>query len=129
MREEILRGRDVLWNLAHDPAVRDLMRPPHGRYTESTLETAQELGYKVVLWTDDAGDWRTLPPATIERGMLERASAPDIVLLHSGKLATVEAVRAVIARFRAAGYRFVTAGELLQRVEPQAINHPRRLSV
>lgn len=126
---EVLHGRDVLWNIAHDPAVRDLMRPPHGRYTTVTLRTVQSLGYQVVLWTDDSGDWRSLTPEQIENHMLSHASAPDIVLLHSGKLATIEALPDVIRRFRAAGYEFVTAGELLRRVTPAAINHPRRLSV
>ena len=42
------------------------------------------------------------------------ASAPDIVLLHSGKLATIEALPMVIERFRRAGYRFVTVGEMLR---------------
>ncbi|HVA28538.1 MAG TPA: polysaccharide deacetylase family protein, partial [Candidatus Baltobacteraceae bacterium] len=129
VKYELLHGRDVLWNIAHDPSVRDLMRPPHGRYTTSTLRVAQSLGYQVVLWTDDSGDWRTMTPQQIERDMLAHASAPDIVLLHSGKLATIEALPEVIRRFRAAGYEFVTAGELLRQVAPAPINHPRRLSL
>ena len=129
VRDEVLHGRDVLWSIAHDPSIRSLMRPPHGRYTQATLRTVQGLGYQVVLWTDDSGDWRTLTPEQIERDMLRHASAPDIVLLHSGKLATIEALPDVVAHFRAAGYEFVTAGELLRRVAPQAINHPHRMSV
>ncbi len=129
VREEILKGRDVLWHLTHDASVRDLMRPPHGRYTAATLRVAQRLGYKVVLWTDDSGDWRTLTPKQVETNLLHYASAPDIVLLHSGKLATIEALPSVVARFRKAGYTFVTAGELLRQVQPEAINHPLHLSV
>jgi peptidoglycan/xylan/chitin deacetylase (PgdA/CDA1 family) len=129
VRDEVLRGRDVLWSLAHDPSVRVLMRPPHGRYTMSTLRTLQGLGYHVVLWTDDSGDWRTLTPQYIETDMIRHASAPDIVLLHSGKLATIQALPEVVARFRRAGYRFVTIGELLHAATPQAINHPKRVTV
>lgn len=129
VRSEILRGRDVLWALSHDPAVRTLMRPPHGRYTARTLRVAQSLGYSVVLWTDDSGDWRTLTPEAIDRHLLEHATAPEIVLLHSGKLATIEALPEMVARFRKAGYRFVTVGELLAHVPPAAINHPLRRSV
>ncbi len=129
VRDELLHGREVLWNLVHDPSIRSLMRPPHGRYTMSTLRTAQELGYEVVLWTDDSGDWRTLTPRAIENDMLIHATAPDIVLLHSGKLATIEALPNVISRFRAAGYEFVTAGELLRLVQPQVLNHPHRQSI
>jgi peptidoglycan-N-acetylglucosamine deacetylase len=129
VRAEILQGRDALWKLTHDPSVRTLMRPPHGRYTERTLEIAQSLGYSVVLWTDDSGDWRTLTPAEIERHLLAHATAPEIVLLHSGKLATIEAMPAVIERFERAGYRFVTVSELLARVSTHELNHPLRRAV
>lgn len=129
VRDELFKGRDVLWPLVHDPSVRTLMRPPHGRYTEDTLRAIQSAGYRVVLWTYDSGDWRTLTTAQIEAGIVDHATAPDIVLLHSGKLATIEALPKVVERFRAAGYEFVTAGELLRRVEPADVNHPARRSV
>jgi peptidoglycan-N-acetylglucosamine deacetylase len=129
VKSEILEGRDVLWALTHDPAVRTLMRPPHGRYTERTLEVAQSLGYSVVLWTDDSGDWRTLTVAAIERHLLQHATAPDIVLLHSGKLATIQAMPLIVERFRRAGYRFVTIGQLLRQVHAGDINHPLRRPV
>jgi len=129
VREEIVQGGDVLWNLTHDPAARTLMRPPHGRYTERTLRVAQSLGYSVVLWTDDGGDWRTLTVAQLEQHILQHATAPEIVLLHSGKLATIEALPVVVRRFEQAGYRFVTVGELLDRVSSEDLNHPLRRSL
>jgi len=129
VREEILLGRDTLWKLVRDPAIRVLMRPPHGRYTEATVRVVQKLGYQFVLWTDDSGDWRTLTPQEIENHLRAHATAPEIVLLHSGKLATVEALPGVVARFRAAGYRFVTVGELLGRVPADQINHPAKHAV
>jgi peptidoglycan/xylan/chitin deacetylase (PgdA/CDA1 family) len=128
-REEILKGRDAIWALTHDPAVRDLMRPPHGRYTQRTLEVAQKLGYSVVLWTDDSGDWRTMTPEQIERQILLHATAPDIVLMHNGKLPTIEALPAIVRHFREAGYRFVTASQLLSQVTPDELNHPLRHSL
>ncbi len=124
VRSEILRGRDALWEIVHDPSVRRLMRPPHGRYTLATLRVAQDLGYHVVLWTDDGGDWRTLTPGQLRNHLLAHATAPEIVLLHSGKLATIQALPDVIARFRAAGYQFVTVGRLLDDVRADALNHP-----
>lgn len=129
VRSEILEGRDALWSLTHDPGVRSLMRPPHGRYTPRTLQVAQSLGYSVVLWTDDSGDWRTLTTAQIERHLLAHATAPEIVLLHSGKLATIEAMPTIIERFERAGYRFVTVSELLRQVTTGELNHPSRKAV
>ena len=129
VRKEILEGGDALWELSHDPATRTLVRPPHGRYTESTLEIAQSLGYSVVLWTDDSGDWRTVTVPQLERHLLEHATAPEIVLLHSGKLTTIEALPLVVARFREAGYRFVTVGTLIKQVQAEELNHPLRRAV
>jgi peptidoglycan-N-acetylglucosamine deacetylase len=129
VRAEILDGRDALWALSHDPAVRTMMRPPHGRYTERTLRIAQSLGYDVVLWTDDSGDWRTVTVAQLQRHLLAHATAPEIVLLHSGKLATIEALPYVVERFKQAGYRFVTVGELLKLVQTSELNHPLRRAV
>ena len=105
------------------------MRPPHGRYTERTLQVAQSLGYSVVLWTDDSGDWRTVTVRSLERHLLEHATAPEIVLLHSGKLATIEALPFVVDHFSKAGYRFVTVGELLKLVQTSDLNHPLRKAV
>ncbi len=80
----------------------------------------------MVLWTDDSGDWRTLTVDEIRTHLLDHATAPEIVLLHSGKLATIEALPEVVARFRAAGYRFVTAGALIRLVPAESINHPAK---
>lgn len=129
VRDEVLQGRDVLWALTHDPSVRTLMRPPHGRYTERTLREVQSLGYSVVLWTYDGGDWRSLTARALEQQITEHATAPDIVLLHSGKLTTIEALPYVVDRFRKAGYRFVTVGTLLEEVHPEDLNHPLRKPV
>ena len=51
------------------------------------------------------------------------------MLLHSGKLATIEALPNVIAHFKRAGYRFVTVGELLELVSSGDLNHPLRRAV
>lgn len=129
VREEILRGRDVLWQLTKDPSVKWMMRPPHGRYTEETLAVAQSLGYHVILWTDDSGDWKTVTPEHIVEHVEHFATQPDIVLLHNGKLATVEALPEIVRAFRDAGYRFVTVAQLLDATGAAAVNHPLHRSL
>ena len=126
VREEIVRGRDVLWTLTHDPSVDWMMRPPHGRYNEETLRVAQALGYHVILWTDDSGDWRTITAQRIVSHLEHFATQPDIVLLHSGKIATIEALPEIVRAFESDGYRFVTVQQLLQLAGTNAVNHPMR---
>lgn len=129
VRSEIVQGRQALYQLVRDPGVLDLFRPPHGRYTVQTVQIAQSLGYKTVLWTDDGGDWRSVTPQSLAAHLEMHATAPEIVLLHSGKLATIEMLPQVVARFRAAGYQFVTVDQLLAKVTPAELNHPAKRPV
>jgi peptidoglycan/xylan/chitin deacetylase (PgdA/CDA1 family) len=115
-----------LGSVVGDPAVRTFFRPPHGRYRPATLAVAQRLGYDTVLWTDDPGDWRDVGAATIVAHVARFASSPEILLLHNGRPATVAALPQIVARFRAAGYAFVTVGEMLKRVSPDELNRAAR---
>jgi peptidoglycan/xylan/chitin deacetylase (PgdA/CDA1 family) len=126
VRLEILEGRDAVYPIVHDPSVLHLFRPPHGRYTVQTIEVAQALGYKTILWTDDGGDWRKVTAQALAQHLEEHATAPEIVLLHSGKLATIQMLPEVVARFRAAGYQFVTVGQMLGKTTTLELNHPAR---
>jgi len=121
---ELNAGAAAIERYVADPAIRTMMRPPHGRYTEQTVLAAQRAGYHVVLWNDDPGDWRAVPPQTLADHILANATAPDIILLHSGRLATVQMLPGVVERFRKAGFTFVTVGELLRRLPMSAIDHP-----
>ena len=109
-----------------DPAIRTLFRPPHGRFRAATLRVAQRSGYDTILWTDDPGDWRDVGPATIAAHVARFATSPEIVLLHSGRRATTVALPRIVDRYRAAGYTFVTVGELLRRVTPEQLNRAAR---
>jgi peptidoglycan-N-acetylglucosamine deacetylase len=124
VRAELLDGAAMIERYVHDPAIRTMMRPPHGRFTESTVRAAQEVGFHVILWNEDPGDWRTVPPEQLAHDLELHATAPDIVLLHSGRMATITMLPEVVARFRKAGYTFVTVGELIKRVPNDQILHP-----
>jgi peptidoglycan/xylan/chitin deacetylase (PgdA/CDA1 family) len=121
--------RDAAAGLARfstDPAIRTMFRPPHGRFRPATLEVAQRNGYDTIFWTDDPGDWRDVGAATILAHVARYATSPEILLLHSGRRATIDALPQIVARFRAAGYTFVTVGELLRRVTPDQLNRAAR---
>ncbi len=127
--QQLTAGAAVLSRYVHDPAIHSMMRPPHGRFTLNTLEVAQRDGYDVILWNDDPGDWRSVSPERILEHMEANASAPEIVLLHSGRLNTIEALPEMVTRFRRAGFTFVTVGRLLQLVPTAELLHPAKLRV
>ncbi len=127
VRAELEGGAASLERIVPDPAERRLFRPPHGRYTLATIRVAQAAGFATILWNDDPGDWRTVPQAALEDHLLRHATAPEVVLLHSGRLATVALLPDLVARYRRAGYTFVTVGELLRRTSAEQLNHPARV--
>jgi len=126
---ELSKGASALERYVSDPAIRTMMRPPHGRYSEDTVRAAQRAGYHVILWNDDPGDWRSVSPAILAAHVEANASAPDIILLHSGRMTTIDMLPEVVARFRRAGFTFVTVGELMRRLPVTVIDHPAKMPV
>ena len=127
--DELRAGAASLERMAPDPAERRLFRPPHGRFTVATLRAAQSAGFDTILWSDDPGDWRAVPANVLRDHVLAHAVAPEIVLLHSGRQATVAALPEVVDRFRRAGFTFVTVGALLRRSSAEQLNHPAKVAL
>jgi peptidoglycan/xylan/chitin deacetylase (PgdA/CDA1 family) len=129
IKQELDGAAEVLGRFTTDPGPRTMMRPPHGRFTEATVVAAQRAGFHIVLWTDDPGDWRTLEPEALAQEVFRHATAPDMVLLHSGRLPTIEMLPQVVERFRKAGFTFVTAGELLKATGSEYLEHPTHVAL
>ena len=127
---ELYEGAFSLTRIVRDPAdeatIPHEFRPPHGRFTARTLKVAQLAGYDTILWNDDPGDWRNVSRAVLADHIARFATSPEILLLHSGRPETVAMLPGIIARFRAAGYTFVTVDDLLHRAGPDAINKAAR---
>jgi peptidoglycan/xylan/chitin deacetylase (PgdA/CDA1 family) len=123
---ELRDGAAELQRIAPEPSERTAFRPPHGRYTLATIRVAQAAGFDTILWNDDPGDWRAVSADALRDHILAHAVAPEIVLLHSGRMATVQALPAIVAAYRKAGFRFVTVGELLRTAPADAVNRPEK---
>jgi len=93
----LIKGRNVLLRYASDPGIDTLFRPPHGRYLEGTLAVAQRLNYHTTFWSADGGDWRQIDARELAAHLERHATAPEIVLLHSGNLATIQTLPEVVA--------------------------------
>jgi peptidoglycan-N-acetylglucosamine deacetylase len=90
-----------------------LFRPPHGRFNAHVVTIAHELGYHTIFWSDAADDVKDIPPNVIVKRVLKAAGPGGIILLHSGRYPTIEALPVIIDRLRERGYRFVTVSQLL----------------
>jgi len=92
-----------------------LFRPPFGRLDARVAQVAGSLGYRtVVLWDTASSDWLGVTPADVTADSLAGGSG-CIVLLHAGPAATIAALPAIIAGYRARGIRLVTVPELLRQ--------------
>jgi hypothetical protein len=91
-----------------------VFRPPYGHHDAASDAAAAAAGFPtIVLWDVTGGDAdRRTGAATV----LANASAGrpgSIVLLHAGPSVTPRILPALIARYRARGFTFVTVPELL----------------
>jgi chitin deacetylase len=105
-----------------------LFRPPGGTYSTDVAEDAALLGYTMVLWTGDAGDYERLPPAVIAQRTLKCARPGGVIILHSGVTQTVRALPYIIETLRNEGYTLVTVDQMIQ-AGVAAPSHSNHLSV
>ncbi|HEX4931247.1 MAG TPA: polysaccharide deacetylase family protein, partial [Gaiellaceae bacterium] len=117
-----------------------LFRPPYSatsdaitRSQETALARAASNRYLIVLADFDSEDWQRGPVESIVRKASPPGTTGGIVMFHDGggdRSRTVAAVRELIPRLRARGFRFVTTSELAglphSFVEPTASTWERR---
>ena len=91
-----------------------LFRPPGGEYNRAVAEAAEALGYKMILYSDDPGDYADPGTGVIETRTLDTISDGGIILLHDGSAQTLIILPQIIQRLKARGFRFVTVDTLLR---------------
>lgn len=102
---------------------RPLFRFPFGDRDARTIAAVNDLGYVAVRWTVDTLGWKGTSGGLSAQQVADRAVGAlrpgEIVLMHigsnpdDGSTLDADALGAVIARMRAAGYGFVTLDALL----------------
>ena len=90
-------------------------RPPQGKYSESNLKMAQELGYQTVFWSLAYVDWYLEQQPTQEEAyakLLPRIHPGAVVLLHSTSKTNAEILDDLLTKWEQEGYTFGTLNEL-----------------
>lgn len=100
-----------------------LLRPPNGHYSQSSLKTTDELGYKTIIWNVDSLDWKNPGRDVIVERVMKRIKPGAIILMHASDtpVQTAEALPILLEKIKAEGYTFVTVGDLLQNYAGQGI--------
>jgi len=90
-------------------------RPPQGRFSESNLKQAKELGFKTVFWSLAYKDWlQDNQPSRQDAfdRMVPRIHPGAIVLLHSTSKTNGEILDELLTRYENLGYTFGNLDEL-----------------
>jgi peptidoglycan/xylan/chitin deacetylase (PgdA/CDA1 family) len=117
VRSELEKNEELL--AAYQPNLYRLFRPPYSDLDVENVRTLAAEGYRIVLWTVDSQDWRSLTRHQIINKVLPRVRNGSIILMHCAGgpgqelSGTVRALPELIARLRARGYQFVTIPDLL----------------
>ena len=109
---EIKACGDVLTRITGKPP--HLFRPPGGEYNKEAAEAVEALGYKMILYSDDPGDYADPGTNVIETRTLDTISNGGIILLHDGSPQTLLILPQIIQRLKARDFRFVTVDQMLR---------------
>jgi peptidoglycan/xylan/chitin deacetylase (PgdA/CDA1 family) len=90
-----------------------LVRPPYGRFPDSTVTLTAGRDEDLVLWTVDGGDSDHADTDTIVARVLRSSRAGSIILLHDRELDTLHALPAILAGLARKGLKVVSVSELL----------------
>ncbi|MCD8347354.1 MAG: polysaccharide deacetylase family protein [Lachnospiraceae bacterium] len=95
-------------------------RPPQGKYSQSNLSMAQELGYQTFFWSLAYVDWYQDDQPTEEEAfekLLGRIHPGAVVLLHNTSSTNAAILDELLTRWEGMGYQFGTLEELMQAAE------------
>lgn len=91
-----------------------LFRPPGGDYDRDVATSVMSLGYTMVLWTDDPGDYASPGDKIIKTRLLQKVDNGGIILIHDGIQQTIDVLPQILQNLQSRGYKFVTMDELIQ---------------
>ena len=89
-----------------------LFAPPSGAYNISTVDSAESLNYKTIMWTHDTIDWRDQDSDLIYKRATKDLSNGDLILMHPTKK-TVEAITDIISTAINNGFNPTTVSNCL----------------
>ena len=86
-----------------------LFAPPSGSFSDVTLESAFDNGYKVIMWSKDTIDWRDSDREKLFTRATKNLTNGDLVLMHP-KQHTLDVLPEIIAYYKSMGFSIVTVG-------------------
>ena len=95
-------------------------RPPQGKYSETNLKMAKDLGYKTFFWSLAYVDWYQDNQPSKEEAfdkLLNRIHPGAIVLLHSTSSTNAQILDELLGKWEEMGYQFRSLDYLIEQNE------------
>lgn len=108
---------EILYQDATGEKMTKFYRPPQGKYSQSNLKMAQELGYYTFFWSLAYVDWYENNQPSHEEAfdkLVSRIHPGAIVLLHSTSSTNAEILDDLLTRWEEMGYRFGDLNDLVK---------------
>lgn len=108
---EVEACNEVLQSITSKPV--HLFRPPGGDYNDSVREVGEVLDLRLILWTDDPGDYASPGAQVIKDRIMRDIGNGGIILIHDGVQQTLDALPDILQTLKDRGYKFVTIDQML----------------
>ena len=102
-----------------------LFRAPSGSYSSELIKTASGMGFMTIQWDVDSRDWKDKTAGEMVESVTKNVRKGSIVLFHSGKRNTLEALPQILEILKNGGYEFVKISDLVY-TENYTIDHTGR---
>ncbi len=115
--EKELTDLEALYQQVTGQPMKKYYRPPQGKYSESNLQMAKDLGYKTFFWSLAYVDWYQDKQPSHEEAfekLLGRIHPGAVVLLHSTSKTNGEILDELLTKWEEMGYRFASLDELAE---------------
>ena len=109
-----------LYKEATGQEMKKYYRPPQGKYSETNLKMAKDLGYKTFFWSLAYVDWYQDNQPSKEEAfdkLLNRIHPGAIVLLHSTSSTNAQILDELLGKWEEMGYQFRSLDYLVEQNE------------
>ena len=111
-----LNDLEALYQQTTGQPMKKYYRPPQGKYSESNLKMANEMGYKTFFWSLAYVDWIQDKQPTKEEAfkkLLGRVHPGAIILLHSTSSTNAAILDELLTKYEEMGYTFKSLDDLV----------------
>ena len=122
-REELFRSCEYIEKACGEKP--KLFRAPSGSYSSELIKNVSEMGFITIQWDVDSRDWKNKTAAEMVESVTKNVRRGSIILFHSGKKNTLEALPQILEILKNGGYEFAKVSELIY-TENYTIDHTGR---